>query len=490
MSEQNISRSNPDLDADVFFVDLIRSIIKYWWLLVMSALLFAAAFFAHAAYTFTPSYRSESTFTVTTGTTGSAMDTTYDFYFDANSAQQLGLTFPHILSSELLTDAIKLDLDTDVINGSISAETLENSNMVTMSVTGSEPAELKRILESTMKVYPEVARVVLGKIRFNIIDPPNLPTEPYNEPNYTQTVLKGAACGLFLALVIVFVYAMFRRTVHKENELQENLNLPCMVSLPFAARKERKKNTDRMISINDIGVPSWFDECIKALWVRVEAVLSESDKKVLLVTSTSDGEGKSTVAVNLAYRIAQTNKKVILVDADIRRPALGEQLGFEEFNLSAAARLGTDPKTLLRYDKKNQIAFLGGCVHVKNVSRFLSTRLRQIIDTLRQEADYIIIDAPSAAGYEDALLVREYSDAALFVVRQDFTPKNQVIETMASFDSENIPVIGYVFNGITGVLGEYGYGKYGYNKYGYSKYSYTKYGYGKYGYGKSEDRKK
>lgn len=483
MSEQKQLQEDRGIDFSAFLTDFVRSIFRFWWVLPMLAFVFGAISFVRAERSFYPLYRSESTFTVTTGSTGSALDTTYDFYYDSTSAQQLSRTFPSILSSELLTDAIKRDLDTEVIAGSISAETLENSNMVTMTVEGSDPDEVKRILESVIRVYPEVAQFVIGKVKFNMIDPPNRPAAPCNTPRYFRTVVIGSAAGLIFGLLCLLVYAFFRRTIHKEGEIQEKLNVSCLVSLPLENRKERKKNTDRLVCIGNKETSPWFDEGIKALWMRVESALAKSQKKILLVTSTLDEEGKTTVAVNLAFRIAQNDKRVILVDADCRNQKLGKKLGFPAQNLEKDAVSASDPTHLLHRDQEHRIRFLGGSVAMRNVSRFLSVTLKNILQELSEQADYIIIDAPAAAGFEDALLIREYADAVLFVVKQDCAPKQQVIDTIAGFDSEDAPVIGYAFNGVAGVLGEYGYGRYGYSKYGYTKYGYGKYGYGKYGYG-------
>ncbi len=110
---------------------------------------------------YTPMYRSEATFTVTTSTSDGS-DGSYNYYYDSSTADQLAKTFPYILSSDLLTDAMKEDLGTETIMGSVSAQTISQSNMVTMSAVSSDPEEAKRILESAIRVYPDVARFVNG----------------------------------------------------------------------------------------------------------------------------------------------------------------------------------------------------------------------------------------------------------------------------------------------------------------------------------------
>ena len=117
-------------------------------------------------------YQSSATFTVLTGgaSTADSGNGTYNFYYDTTTAGQLARTFPYILSSSLLTDAIKEDLGVEAVNGSISAQAISESNMITMSVISQSPEDAKAILESAIKVYPDIARFVIGDTRFNIID--------------------------------------------------------------------------------------------------------------------------------------------------------------------------------------------------------------------------------------------------------------------------------------------------------------------------------
>src|SRR5699024_5098088 len=128
----------------------------------------------------TPMYRSEASFTVMTGGNEDNVGTgSYNFYYDSSTAGQLAKTFPYILSSSLLTNAIKADLGVESINGSISAQAVSDSNLITMTVTSSDPKDAKEILESAIRVYPEVSRFVIGDTKFNMINVPAEPTEPY-----------------------------------------------------------------------------------------------------------------------------------------------------------------------------------------------------------------------------------------------------------------------------------------------------------------------
>ena len=162
MDEKELQQEEEvEIDLWVLFRDFFMGCVKFWWLIVLLAVIGAASMLFKDTGFYTPMYRSQATFTVTTNTSEDS-NASYNFYYDSATAQQLSLTFPYILSSDLLTDAIMEDMGTTSINGSISASVISDSNMITMSVISSDPQAAHDILESAIKVYPDVARFVIG----------------------------------------------------------------------------------------------------------------------------------------------------------------------------------------------------------------------------------------------------------------------------------------------------------------------------------------
>ena len=474
-SEEGIAK----IDLTVLFGDFIKGFIRFWWLVVVAALLFGTLFYGKAVLSYKPIYCSEATFTVSVDDNKNS----HSFYYNSATAEQLGLTFPHILSSELLMDAMKNDMGVDFINGTVEMKTVTNSNMVTMYAKSPNPKDAKRILESAIKVYPGVAKYVVGPVTFNMIDNPTLPTEPGNQGDYNDSFVKGAIIGLGLGILIIALYAFFRKTIHSTEEIDNTINIPSMVSLPILKRKKRTKNQVYFPTIDERGISPVFAETIESLRIRVENELNKENKKVLMVTSTVPGEGKSLVATNLAYVLGKHDKKVLLVDGDFRKQDLTSRLGlkeytdFENFDLSAVGKRDD----IFIYDKKHKIYFLGGNEPVEDTSYFLPNKLTKIVEKARDYFDYIIIDTPPAGDFEDSLVTNSCTDAILYVVKQDYAPKTKVLETMTMLHLDNVTeneeskIIGYVFNGVTGILGEYDYNKYAKYGYGYG----AKYGYGK-----------
>ncbi len=495
-------RKELKINVSVVLRNFLKLFLKLWALIAVLALIGGVFSFAFTAYTFKPVYRSEATFTVTTNSEESLSGASYGFFYDSGTAEQLGLTFPHILTSELFVDAIKKELGVEFVNGTISASVVPDSNWVTMSVTGPDPEDAQAILNAAIKVYPDVSRFVIGETKFNIVDPATVPKKPFNTPEYSKNVVLGCAAGAALGIMPILAVALLRHTVSSETEIQNVINVPHLATLPVFKRKKRKKeNTDQPLIITHHSSPI-LAEKLEALRMRVEKEMAK-EKNVLLITSTLPNEGKSLISLNLSYYLAKHGKKVLLIDGDLRKQNLWQSLTEKNNELasltsgeipesfSAIDPIGFKPCSVSFGDSSLKLDFIGGKTPEKNTSGLLSIKLGSIIASLKNNYDYVIVDSPPTSGFEDVILINDYCDALLYVVKYDYAYKSKITEALALLTNSKADIIGYVFNNVPyGEKGKYGYGKYGYGKYGYGKYGYGKYGYGYgYGYGKENGEK-
>ncbi|MBE5922547.1 MAG: polysaccharide biosynthesis tyrosine autokinase [Lachnospiraceae bacterium] len=477
------------VDLTVLIVDIWKGIKKYWWLCVICMAVGAAGFFVQAVTSYVPIYRAESTLTVTVsqGSEYDESNSTYGFYYNIATADQMTKTFPYILQSEILTDMIKEDLGVSYINGSISASGVESSNLFTLSVTGRDPQAAKDILESVIRNYPAVSKYVIGNTKINIIEPVILPEKPINEPNYTNSVTMGIMLGAAVGFIVIVFYALARRTIRKADDLKERLNIVSLGEIPYVHFKKRKGTFDQSISIQNEKTGYAFKEAIRTLGVRVEKDLDENQDKVLLVSSTLPQEGKSVIALNLAYRLAKKGKSIILIDANLRKPEIRELAGVAtDKGEMTDYLLNGEQLRLFEVKKMNKKLYVvGNTQPIKNPTKILSSeRMKKMVKKLSEHCDYIIIDTPPVSVSADAGIVAEISDAALYVIQQDYAKMWDVLDGISVLGISDTRMCGYVMNkvesGLEGYGYAYGYGIYGYGRYG--KYAYKSYGkYGKYG---------
>lgn len=461
------------IDLWVLCRDFVKGCIKFWWLILVLTLIGAGVLLAVNLYLYTPMYQASATFTVTTNTSPNAgSQGGYNYYYDNSSAEQLSLTFPYILNSQILTDAIKEDLGTDHINGSISTSIISNSNMITMSVVSDDMDNSKKVLESTIKVYPSIARYVIGMTKFNMIENPMVSATPYNQPDYLKITGTGALIGLASSLVIIVLYAFFRKTVHKTQELEEVINLKCLATIPYVKPKKRKYHQEQMPTILNYHNNPLFQENLESLHIRIAKELADINGKTLIFTSTVSGEGKSTIALNTAYALARNNKKVLLIDGDLRKQDLNKQLDAKTNGVGLnSIKYGNDVvEDAIKYLENGKIYFLGGDSVVENPAFILSNQnMIKFMEKMKQKMDYIIFDAPPCETFEDVFLLEKYGDAFVYVIKQDYIQRNRIVDCLSVLSESELPILGYVFNGDSLSFNDYGrYGYYG--KYGYSGY--------------------
>lgn len=242
-------------------------------------------------------------------------------------------------------------------------------------------------------------------------------------------------------------------------------------------QKHSNISEDRKIILKS-GSSFGLREAYKSLRTNVNFSMTDDTEggKVILVTSALQGEGKSLTALNLAISLAQTDRSVLIIDCDLRRPKLNRLM-----NISAPEGISNvlmNPSYLdlaLVHDEQYGIDVITSGDIPPNPSELLaSVRAQKLLKQLRKAYDYIILDTPPVAVVTDAVVLAPYCDGVLFVVRANRTDRQAVMYAMEQLEYAKAKVLGFVLNGIDTKESSGGYKKYRYS--GYSRY-------GRYGYG-------
>lgn len=494
---KEIDEQKEEMEIDLYrlLADMGKNLRRLWWLAVLLTAMGAALFCVFRYVVRTPMYESSATFTVATGEESGG----FGFYYDSNTADQLSKTFPYILDSSYFRSVLLEQLGTETLNGTITAETITNSNVVTMKVDSTNPQDAYDILTSAIAVYPQAAHFVLGDITFEMLTEPTVPANPYNQPGILRTLGTGACGGFLAALVICGLLALLRRNVCSVEEMKKITSIRCLASIPRVRFKARSGKRDNRVTFQNDRLSFGYNESIRILTNRVVKAMENQGGKVLLVTSTVASEGKSVTAVNLAHKLGADGYKVLLIDGDMRKQKdrilldVQENYGLndvmEEEDLSGAIGqvLGNDSSF-----RNIGMYFLGGMTTVSQPAALLSNeKIARFIEGMRDKLDFIIIDTPPCSMFQDASVLAEYADGVLYVVKYDRLPLHKVRDGLKTIGGQKTDVIGYVFNDCPETSAGYGYGRYGYGKYGYGRYGYGRYSYGKYGsrrYGLKKDQ--
>ena len=295
---------------------------------------------------------------------------------------------------------------------------------------------------------------------------------PY-KPNKRQVVLIALVVGLFVAVMLALLLERLDSTVKTSHDVESKLGLPVLASLPVIT--ERKVKMERIFEHNPQAV---FSEGIRT--ARTGILLSSIDAphRMLVITSSVPGEGKTTIATNLALAFAQT-KRVVLVDADLRRPSIGKLFGKEPNSpgLSSLVAASTPAsECIFKVDDSELYVVPSGPIPPNPLELMLSKRFEDALTKLQEMFDMVIIDSPPVQLVSDAMVISRHCTGLIFVVKADDTHYQVARNAVKRMRQTQANIIGVALNQLDFQRADRYYGEYtGYSKYGYKRY------YGAYG---------
>jgi capsular exopolysaccharide synthesis family protein len=342
---------------------------------------------------------------------------------------------------------------------------------------------LKREVATTQQLYDSMLQKVkeagvasaLRATNIRIIDPASPPREAYS-PNNSLNCAVGFAMGLFLGLVVIVTQEHTDNRVRHPGDTRL-LNLREIGVIPSAAEdpslhesyglRVLRQTSEPLELVTWHHGPSLLAESFRGTLASILfSPHQENPPGVLAVTSVDSMEGKTTVLSNLGIALAETNRRVLLVDADLRRPRLHKV--FDVCNDRGLTDLlgGADPiagapiDALVRNTQIPRLDLMPSGPGVARVANLLySKRLSEALDRFRADYDIVLIDTPPMSAFADARVLGRRSDGVILVVRSGKTSKAQIRATAMQFMEDRTPVHGAILNdwrGNTGI-GRYGY---------------------------------
>ena len=251
------------------FVDMGLSCVRrYWvWMLVIVSVCSSIAWFS-VNWSYTPTYTASTTFIVNTNTAYSYNQE----YYNKATANQLSKTFPYIISNSALQRMIEEDLGVNSIPGTIKAEAMEGTNLITISATAYSAQTAYDILQSVLDTYPKVARPVIGDTNMNVVEETGIPTSANQAMNNSGVARRGFAIGVLICMVWTALYVMGRKTIRKEEEMKTMLNIRCLASVPKVQFKKTRSVKKNQILLDNTRVSYSFTESYRTIRTRVERV--------------------------------------------------------------------------------------------------------------------------------------------------------------------------------------------------------------------------
>lgn len=445
--------------------DFLNYLKKYVLVIVVVAIVLIIGVFIYDKSIKKPLYTTYTTIILTksnetqTGTTITQNDILLN--------QKLVETYSKIIKSKLVLEQVisetGVTYTAEELSENVSVEAYENTEMLKISVTDQDPELAANIANSIAQVFSgEIAKIYQIN-NISVVDVAVTPEEVSN-----NTIKRDLLIALFISIFgtigVVFVVYYFDDTVKLTDNLEEEIGMP-VVAKVFKSDIGSKNN--RKVELLAQKYPkSVVSESIKTLRTNLQFSSVDEDIKTILITSSIPGEGKSFISANLAISFAQTDKRVLIVDCDMRK---GRQHRiFKLSNSKGLSNLLIDDMTNLK-DYINKTSVSG--VHVitrgtvpPNPSELLNSKKNaDLLRVLKAKYDVIIYDGVPCNGLPDSIIMSKLVDKVLIVSSDSMTPKSVLESTKKQLESVNAPIAGDVLNNVNRKNSTYGkyYGYYG-----------------------------
>ena len=445
---------------------LIQDVAKRWLAVVLAALVLGVGAYIKTDLSYTPVYQTTTTFVVTNRGSSSTV------YSNLSSTTSLASVFTELLNSSILRKAILEEMGAQSFDGTISASVVPETNLLTVTVTASDPRTAFLVAQAIIDHHETVTYRIISGVVLEVLQSPTVPRSPINRADAAGQMKKFLVIGALGAIVLLAVISFCRDAVRSGREAREKLDCNFLGEIPHEKKRmsllSRLKGKKSGILITNPVTSFHYVETIRKLRRRVEQHMPNGN--VLMVTSLMENEGKSTIAANLALTFAQKHRQVLLIDCDMRKPACHTVLEENDFSHGLVDLLtGEAPPSecLIHYKKTNLYLLLDK--HGSSSSSDLITcdNMQELIRWARAQFDFVILDLPPMSGVSDAESMAEYADACLLVVRQNTATAPAINKAIASLEGSKSKLLGCILNNVysTSLFSGQGHNYSGYDKY-------------------------
>ena len=478
---------NDELELDL--QRIITALMNRSWLIGLVAVVCAVLAFLGTFFLITPQYQSSAMFYVNNNDISLGEASVSISSSDLSASRSLIKSYIVILKTrETLNDVIDYsgaNVTYGQLKGMISAASVDSTEIFQVVVTSPDPKQARDLADAIAYVLPKRISSIIDGTSAKVVEAAVQPVRP-SSPSYTKNTLGGFALGLAMMVIIIVLREVVDVTIRTEEDVEHNCKHPILASVPDMAAPSKggyyygydnKKNRSNGKDLETVGAGISFAAAEAYKLLRTKLLFSFADEKacrVIGVSSALTGEGKSLSAVNLAYTMSQLNHRVLLVDCDMRRPSVAAKLPVQK-----SPGLSDFLTGQIQADKLIQLCGLKEDIHAFHVvsagrnppnpmELLSSARMAKMIDRLRHNYDYIILDLPPVGEVGDALAVAKLTDGMLLVVRQNYCNRLALNAAVRQFEFVDTKMLGVVYNCAS--EGGRGYGR-GYYKRYYKKYA-------------------
>lgn len=437
-------------------------ILRNRWKLIIAVLVLAMLAALAASLLTTPKYAAETQLFVST----TGQDNTAAAYQGGLFSQQRVTSYSELIQgrqvAQRVVDTLRLPMTAEQVSAEVSVKVVTDTVILGVTVTDPSPERARDIANALSTQFTQLAAELetpqgstTAAAKVTVVQQASLPTTPV-VPQTTRNIALGAVVGLLLGIGLAVLRDRLDNTVKDRREAVEATQAAVIGSVPF----DSDRPSHPLVSFGEGHSSS--AEAYRQIRTNLQFLDVDKPPQAIVITSAVPNEGKSTTALNLAFALGESGHRVLLVEADLRRPRLARYLQLVENVgitnvLSGAAEL----EDVLQPTINPAVTVLAAGPHPPNPSELLgSSRLQALLVTLRSRYDYIVFDAPPLLPVTDGAVLTALADGAILVARHGHTEREKLARAAENLRTVDGRLLGTILNMVPAKSSGYDYAYY------------------------------
>ena len=408
-------------------------------------ILFIALGYLYSYYYVVPEYKSTSTLLLIPNDDETV--TSSDLTLNSGLISTYGNIAKNSKVLKQVINNLNLNIQEGQLLSKIEINIIKDTHIMEISVSDTDPQMATNITKELSNVFLNEIKQIYNLNNIGIVDEAQLPDTPYNI-NHIKDMFVFVCMGIVVSFAYIVIIYLFDNTIKKEEDIEEYIKIKSLGSVPI--------NNDKSEIINRENTKTYITESINTIRTNILYMNSTKNAKTILITSCMPREGKSWISTNIAVSFAETNKKVLLVDADIRKGRINKifkvdnRAGLSNYLFNMNSDVEKDVYLAKEYIKETKIPNLhiltNGTIPPNPSELLASSNMKELLAILKSIYDIIIIDAPPCKLVSDSIVLSTIVDSSVIVTNSGNTKISDLKEIKKSINIVGGKIIGAIVN--------------------------------------------
>lgn len=442
----------------VGFQDYLKILKKRWFFILMITIAAVSVGAVLSYFVIKPTYKSD--ISVIIGKVGSGTANEESSYDDVLMYQRLVKTYSELAKSRTVAEdvinTLKLNIKPEELQEMISISPKEDTEFLNISVRSKDAEQAMLIANQLAKSLKKISITVKKVDNVQILDLAQLPTVP-DSPRPILNMSIAFALGLMGSMSLVFLFEYLDNTIKAQEDIEKLIDVPVIGIIPGVTGDKHQKNMkyEELISVKN--PKSRAAEAYRTLRTNIQFASIDEQINSIVVTSAQPGEGKSTIISNLSNLTAQGEKKVLLMDCDLRNPVIHKRLGLSNNEGLTSILLGRKNlyDCIRKIGTQNLYVITSGPIPPNPTELLGSNKMKNLLEELKEMFDIIFIDTPPVLAVTDPQILASLSDRVAVIVSYGNTEKKDVIRAKDLLEKVGAKIIGVAINNVPNEAKQY-----------------------------------